>query len=220
MMTDSLHYIMEQSADYAAGSLLNAAISDSRKLTDAELLSVLFAEKGTKPNPKAYGDCLVMKADSGMPLNIPVGLTQLQQARLSAVMELGSRMYGSRTERISAPHDAYMTVRHYAYCDQEQFIAIALDGGNRILSTYVTTRGLVNRTLVHPRETFAPALRLNATSVIVAHNHPSGLLEPSAEDISSTARLTEAGGILGIKVLDHLIFSTKDFFSMKEHGLL
>jgi len=79
---------------------------------------------------------------------------------------------------------------------------------------------LVNHSLVHPREVFADVITERAASVILAHNHPSGTLEPSKQDILMTRQLVEAGAILGIKVLDHLIVSKKGHLSMKEKGLL
>jgi len=83
----------------------------------------------------------------------------------------------------------------------------------------VCSVGLVNRTLVHPREVFTEAVRQRATAIVVAHNHPSGNLEPSMEDKDVTRRLRQAGDILGIKILDHLIFGEEGFLSMLEGNL-
>ncbi|WP_338083850.1 JAB domain-containing protein [Bullifex porci] len=73
---------------------------------------------------------------------------------------------------------------------------------------------------MHPREVFSDPIARRATAIILAHNHPSGILEPSREDITTTSRLAESGEILGIKVIDHLIFSTKSYYSFREHGLM
>lgn len=119
------------------------------------------------------------------------------------------------------PMDAFFAVRHFAMDNEhEYFIAIILDVAHKVSEIKVVSKGLINRTLVHPREVFSHALKLNATAIMLAHNHPSGLLDPSAEDISTTNRLVEAGSILGIQVIDHLVFSFSDCFSFKEHGLM
>ena len=78
----------------------------------------------------------------------------------------------------------------------------------------------MNRSLIHPREVFSDPISRRATAVVLAHNHPSGILSPSKEDIATTTRLAESGELLGIRVIDHLIFSNKSYFSFKEHGLL
>jgi DNA repair protein RadC len=80
--------------------------------------------------------------------------------------------------------------------------------------------GLVNRTIVHPREVYADPLTDRASSIIVAHNHPSGNVDPSPEDRDITKRLKEAGEILGIPILDHLVFSSESFYSFLENGLI
>ena len=91
--------------------------------------------------------------------------------------------------------------------DRETFLVAALDGRNRLAGINTVSIGSVNVTLVHPREVFKPAILLNAAAIIVAHNHPSGDPTPSPEDRALTARLIEAGRLLGIEVLDHLVLT-------------
>ena len=98
----------------------------------------------------------------------------------------------------------------------EYFFTITLNGAHKIIDTHIISKGLVNRTLVHPREVFRPAILDNSTSIIIAHNHPSGNLQPSEEDKAITQRLKTAGEIIGIRVLDHLIFSSNGYLSMLE----
>ena len=98
----------------------------------------------------------------------------------------------------------------------EYFFSITLNGAHQVIDVHTITKGLVNRVLVHPREVFRPVLLDNATAIVVAHNHPSGNLEPSREDKDITNRLKEAGDLLGIRVLDHLIFSSNGYRSMLE----
>ena len=99
-------------------------------------------------------------------------------------------------------------------------MCVSLNGAGEVVGNRIVTVGLANHSLIHPREVFADAITDRATSVILVHNHPSGVLEPSNQDILITKQLVEAGSILGIKVLDHLIITKKGHLSMKEKGLL
>ena len=92
--------------------------------------------------------------------------------------------------------------------DREYFVALLLDGKNRITGLHLVSQGSLNQSIVHPRETFKSAILANAAAIILAHNHPTGDLTPSQEDIASTRRLKEAGDLLGIKILDHVIIDT------------
>lgn len=103
---------------------------------------------------------------------------------------------------------------------QEYFICLSLDSSGQIIRRRTVTIGLLNATLVHPREVFAGPLQDRAAAVIVAHNHPSGSAEPSKEDISTTQQLVAAGQILGIAVNDHLIVTRDGEFSFRGHSLL
>jgi DNA repair protein RadC len=120
--------------------------------------------------------------------------------------------------KITNPSDAFEILKRYGMKKQEHFFGIILDGSHTVIKLQIISIGLVNRTIVHPREVFKPVLLKSGTSIIIAHNHPSGNLEPSPEDIDITKRLKEAGDILGIAVLDHIIFSKNGFFSFKETG--
>lgn len=112
--------------------------------------------------------------------------------------------------RLTAPEQAAS-----AFCalvgnpDREYFVALLLDGKNRITGIHQVSQGSLNQSIVHPRETFKAAILANSAAVILAHNHPTGDLTPSQEDIAITRRLKEAGELLGIKVLDHIIIDTE-----------
>ena len=111
-------------------------------------------------------------------------------------------------------------IQHFADRKQESFIVISLNGAHEVLAIRVVSIGLVNRTIVHPREVFADPIQDRAVAVIIAHNHPSGQLEPSDEDRNITRKLSEAGSIIGISVLDHLILSPNGgYLSFVESGL-
>jgi DNA repair protein RadC len=103
---------------------------------------------------------------------------------------------------------------------REHFIAIYLDGAHRVASYSVVSIGTARHTVVHPREIFQPAILSGACAVIIAHNHPSGDLEPSTEDRWLTEQIVDAGKLLGIPVLDHVIFSEHEIISAAQQGWL
>jgi DNA repair protein RadC len=104
--------------------------------------------------------------------------------------------------------------------DREIMIAVALDARNRPIGSHIVSVGTLSASLVHPREVLKFALLANSASIILAHNHPSGERTPSKEDIELTRRMCKAGEIMGIKILDHLVFGGEEYLSMKEQGLL
>lgn len=99
---------------------------------------------------------------------------------------------------------------------QEEFYVLTLDNLSRVKGVHLVSKGTVNRTLVHPRDVFRPALLDNAVAVILAHNHPSGDMSPSEDDERLTKRMAQAGRAVGIKVLDHIVFDDSAFLSMLE----
>ena len=145
--------------------------------------------------------------------------TELASGILIA-LELGRRKGEKRKKTINCPADIYSETRHYTDDEQEHLIVMALNGAHEIIFTKRVSTGLVNRTIVHPRETFADALKERASAIVIAHNHPSGNLEPSDDDKDVTIRIRKAGEILGIRLLDHLIISDDGYFSFLEHGLM
>jgi len=116
--------------------------------------------------------------------------------------------------------DIFTLVRHYADRKQERFISLSLNGAHEVLNVRIVTIGLVNKTIVHPREVFADIILDRAAAFCVAHNHPSGQIESSAEDDEITERLYASSRILGLHFLDHIIFSENSFWSFRENGKL
>lgn len=104
--------------------------------------------------------------------------------------------------------------------DRELFLVVLLDACNKPCGVQVVSMGTLTASLVHPRETFKPAILAGAAAVVVVHNHPSGDPAPSKDDREVTRRLSQAGRILGIPLLDHVIIGGSRFFSFREHGLL
>lgn len=146
------------------------------------------------------------------------GLGEAKATTVVAALELGRRLAKVKTKKYGSPESIFNYIRHYADRQQEYFLCIQLNGAMEIASCDVITIGLINRTLCHPREIFAPAIKNRATSVVLAHSHPSGNLEPSEDDMSLTDRIVKAGKIVGINVMDHIIFSVDDYRSMMENG--
>ena len=142
------------------------------------------------------------------------GIGAAKSALIAAAFEFVRRRIKPEGLKIEHPEDVLPLVQHYAVRRQEHFIVVSLNGANEVLNVRVVTKGLVNRTQVHPREVFADVIADRACAVILAHNHTSSNLEPSDEDLAVTERLKAAGKILGIKVLDHLIFNQKKVFSI------
>ena len=122
--------------------------------------------------------------------------------------------------KITSPREIADWASPWRSQPQEHVVCYSLDSAGRIITSRVVTIGLMNHSLVHPREVFRGAILDNAASVIVAHNHPSGSLEPSGQDIAITVQLKESGQILGIPLIDHVIVTTGGFWSMREHGQL
>jgi DNA repair protein RadC len=148
------------------------------------------------------------------------GIGLAKASAVCAALELGRRLYGVRDKKIASPGDVWPIVAHWADRKQERFLCCSLNGAHELIAARVVSVGLVNRTVVHPREVFADPITDRACAVVVAHNHPSGQLEPSPEDREITCRLKEAAETLGIALLDHVIFSSTGYFSFVEHGIL
>lgn len=127
--------------------------------------------------------------------------------------------------KISSPDDVATAVRKITEKEvggdeREHFIAVALNTKNKITGYYIVSIGTVNSSLVHPREVLRFAIAQGATAFIVAHNHPSGQVDPSQEDIKVTERLREAGALVGIPLLDHIIVGDNDHYSFKADGMI
>lgn len=149
------------------------------------------------------------------------GLGKAKASQLISAVELSRRyLIKNQNTKITSPNDIYQELKAFKNKQQEYFLALYLDGANHLIDTKVITIGILNQSLVHPREVFSYAIEQRCASIIVAHNHPSGSLEASSEDINVTKRLKESGKILGIELLDHVIFTNDGFVSLKEEGVL
>ncbi len=182
-------------------------------LKDAELVAILL-RTGIKNKPVYdLANDIIAHIDKSNPEKIEQYLRSIKgmgDSKISTVlaaMELGRRYYNTHRKIVEHPSDIVPFLQHYASRNQEHFISVSLNGANEIIEKRVVSVGIVNRTIVHPREVFADPIKDRATSIIVAHNHPSGNKNPSKEDIVLTRRLYNAGEILGIELLDHIILT-------------
>jgi DNA repair protein RadC len=191
-------------------------------LADRELLAVLLNTgiRGKNVNVLAGEVLNRLEQEKEVPpvkeLAKITGLGETKAAAVTAMLELGRRYWGPTKTRVKNPSDIYALVRHYADRKQERFISISLNGAHEVLAIRVVSVGLVNRTIVHPREVFADPILDRCIAVCVCHNHPSGMLDPSPEDDSVTFNLEKAAEVLGLHFMDHIIFSETSFYSYRK----
>lgn len=151
------------------------------------------------------------------------GIGPVKGIQIAACIELGRRLQEMRADRreIKSPQDAVdLLMPRLRDADKELFYGILLDSRARIIREVEISKGSLNNSIVHPREVFKAAITASAESIIVAHNHPSGDPTPSPEDRRVTARLQEAGKLMGIELVDHLIIGDGRWVSLKECGFL
>ncbi len=150
------------------------------------------------------------------------GIPPESAARLSAAIELAKRLLWPDDGRnpVRTPQDACRAAADIRMAGKEHFLALYLDARNVIISQEVVSIGSLNANIVHPREVFRPAIANGAAAVILVHNHPSGDVSPSNEDLKLTSRLADAGRLLGIEVLDHVIVSRNRFLSFRSESYL
>src|SRR3989338_2663724 len=197
------------------------------KLSNSELLAILLrtgskgvnvVELSNKILKKFSGDGLA-KANF-KELKNTFGLGSAKACEIMACFELGRRLLkDKKAVLILSPKQVFEESRDLRNNKKEHFVVFYLDTRNQEIKRETISMGTLNANLVHPREVFEPAIKNNAAQIIVAHNHPSGDAEPSADDLAITKKFAEAGKILGIEVLDHVIVATDKFLSLKEKGI-
>jgi len=195
-------------------------------LKDYELLAIVLGS-GTKDKDvlKLSREIIKLFEDGFENLSLEKltaihGLGLAKSSQILSSIELSKRYLIKQNKKITSAEDIYAELTEYKNKKQEYFIVITLDGANHIIEKRVVFIGTLNRSLVHPREVFADALTDRAASIILAHNHPSGELNASSEDILITKRLQESAKLLGIELLDHIIISKNGYLSMKDEELL
>jgi len=201
--------------------------------SDLDILCMLLAG-GTGSEPahsvgkellERFGSLAEVLREPASSLTRVRGVGSRLASRIAVARELAGRLraHEKRTPRLylTGPEDvADMFMREMAALDREHFRAVLLNTKNRILGVRTISIGSLNASIVHAREVFKAAVAESAQAIVLVHNHPSGLPEPSSEDIVVTERLAEAGRILGIEILDHIVLGSQGFVSLKEMGHL
>ena len=148
------------------------------------------------------------------------GMGLAKAAQILSAFELARRYLLKEAVKITGVKDILPLIADIADKKQEYFVCISLNGANEVIEKRIVTIGLVNSSQIHPREVFADVIADRAAAVIFAHNHPSGDTKPSETDAKTHRQLTEAGKILGLRILDHVIVAKKKYFSFQEAGLI
>lgn len=198
------------------------------KLSNSELLAILLRSGKKGENVVELAHKILKKYGSH---KLPhLGFQELQECsglgpakacEIVACFELGKRLLKEkRTELFLKPEDVFIQLKDIRDHKKEHFIILYLDTRNQEIKRDIISIGSLNASLVHPREVFEPAVRNTAAQIIISHNHPSGDPNPSAEDLHISRRLVEAGKIMGIEIIDHVIVSKTNYFSFKEKGLM
>ncbi len=203
--------------------------SGAGALSDAELLAIILQNGTREENVIDMSNRLISRYGLGRLFGLSVkelqeirGIGPAKAIQIKALFEFNKRnsLYKEKGKKIRRAEDVF------SYCypiigseDREHLMALHLDSANRIIKDEIVSIGTLNSSLIHPREVFKPAIRESSNSIIVAHNHPSGIADPSDEDIRVTDILYRAGELLSIKLLDHVIVGSCGYYSFKESSL-
>jgi DNA repair protein RadC len=195
---------------------------------DEELLSILL-DSGVRSRPALAvatdlvtntGGVVALSRASPRELALVRGVGTARATRIAAAFELGRRAMESqqRRELVARPEDIYrLCAPRLAGLQQEVFVAVGIDIRNGLLDVVEVARGSVHAVEVHPREVFRPLVRMAAAAGVVVHNHPSGDPTPSPDDVALTRRLRDAGALLGIPIIDHVVIGDSGFRSIAEY---
>ncbi len=153
------------------------------------------------------------------------GIKEVKALEILASIELGKRICEKRIEKNEPVFSCSLDIFNYnrylfSTLKQEQFYVLYLNNKNRLIERKLLFMGTINKSIVHPREIFKNAYLLSATSIVCMHNHPSGDIRPSKEDIFLTNNLVEIGKMNGINVIDHLIFGNDNYYSFNDNGMI
>lgn len=198
-------------------------------LTDAELIAVILGTGSSGASALDLAARVVASVNvrrlhqaAAEDLLLVRGVARARAAQLLAAAELGRRLWpdGDTTPLVRGPESVYELTRDIRSMNREHFVGFYLNSRNQVLRREIISIGSLNASIVHPREVYLPAVAMSAASVVLAHNHPSGDPTPSEEDLAITRRLLEAGRILGIDLLDHVVVARESYASFKERRLL
>jgi DNA repair protein RadC len=201
----------------------------TRALTNTELLAVVLGNGVEGENVLRVAEDLMRRhgaeALPGLDLQgwrRSRGVGVVKACQMTAAFELARRIL-VRPEaefRVSSPREAYDLVRDLKRARKEHLVALYLDAQNHLILRETISIGALNTTRTHPREILQPAILHSALAFVLVHNHPSGSLEPSRDDLDFTRSIARAGELIGVGLTDHLIVSPRGFVSLKERGVL
>ncbi|MFC3790420.1 DNA repair protein RadC [Paenibacillus sp. GCM10012307] len=204
----------------------------AQALSHAELLAILL-RTGTRQESAVHLAARILRECGSLHNLVDMSLEELTKIKgigtakalqLKAGIELGRRLSRSTQEErmtVRSPKDvADHMMEQLRYLKKEHFVCLFLDTKNRVIAEETLSVGTLNASLVHPREVFRAAIKCSSASIICVHNHPSGNPAPSPEDIQMTKRLVEAGELVGIDVLDHIVIGDLQYTSLKEQGFM
>jgi DNA repair protein RadC len=190
--------------------LIAVILGSGNKDQDVMTLSSKIAKLLTEKKGRLYSEDL-MSID---------GIGPAKASQILSAFELARRYILKERIVVTEPNHVLPLLSDIVNKQQECFLCISLNGANEVIEKRLVTVGLLNNCQVHPREVFADVITDRAASVIFAHNHPSGELSPSSSDLKFQEQLNEAGKILGINIIDHIIISKTGYYSFQEHGLI
>ncbi len=198
------------------------------KLSNTELLAILIKNGTQGTNAVALAGKILKKFSSDQLPSLEIeqlksmpGLGETKACEVIACFELGRRILKDKKVSIyHSPKEIWQELSDIRNSKKEHFVVFFLDTRNQEIKREIISVGSLNANYIHPREVFEPAIKYLAAQIVIAHNHPSGNCEPSTQDIKMTKRLIEAGKILGIQIVDHVIVSKTEFLSLKEAYLM
>jgi DNA repair protein RadC len=198
------------------------------KLSNSELLAIILRTGTKQENVVQLANKILRKFTIENLKNVTFnqlknihGLGNTKACQIIACLELGKRLIKDKKVNVlMSPQAVWQELKDVRKLKKEHFVVIYLDVRNQEIVRETISIGTLTSNLVHPREVFEPAVKNLAAQVIFVHNHPSGKPEPSEEDIEVTNRLVEAGKILGISIVDHVIVAEHEYYSFKENHLL
>ena len=200
-------------------------------LTNSELLAIIFLTGTRDENVlelsnrviKEYGSRSITEIKDASKVSELLGLGQSKSAQLVAVFELGRRFYREQSQRlpvIRGPEDVFLLFENMGKLKKEELRALYLNSRQVVIREELISLGSENMNIVTPKEIIQPAVELMARGILILHNHPSGLTEPSNEDIEFTNKLREACKIMQVQFLDHIIIAGNSFLSFANERLL
>jgi len=199
----------------------------AEKLSMVELLAVIFRtgikNKGVLELAEEVSmlfDVKNLQFVSFQNLKSIKGIGKVKLGQVLALIEIAKRLNSSQEISIQSPEDVFHLMSNYLNSKKEHFVAFYLNTRLSLIKQELISIGILNASMVHPREVFEPAIRYLASSIIVAHNHPSGALDASNADIEVSIKLRDSGKILGIEVLDHIIVSKNGWYSFKDNQII